>query len=429
MSAERAKTTFTFIDLIGLIAIVAVLSTLLLPAIADEQQASQRNQCMNKLKQLAIALQNHHDVFKKFPPTSYQGSVQGVASVWWPDPGTGAATGAIPSVGYTTDAGTKATTAGYSWIARILPYIDEAPVYNTISQASGKFRADAFTPFDVEGDERGVKTGQAFSVTFTSGGAVTRKHFAAIQFDELACPAFTGDFFVAPTVYKGPPSGMPPATYGRALRVKTLGSPPQNAAISNYVALAATHFPCMQFGPVEKLAATTQIPADAEAPNGMIVPGTGLNMKACTDGTSKTLMLCETIETAMNCWYDGTTTWTTGLNPNSLAKFPPSKADPTPWGFPNPQHFWLVPPGGTTALNVGPDPDRTVAYSPALEGYGAQPQVISWGPSSNHPKGIVMHVAVDAAARAIAPDIDPSLYMHLITRAGREPDAMPDQAN
>jgi hypothetical protein len=38
----------------------------------------------------------------------------------------------------------------------------------------------------------------------------------------------------------------------------------------------------------------------------------------------------------------------------------------------------------------------------------------------------VVHVAVDASAHVIAPDIDPSLYMHLITRAGREPDAFPD---
>ena len=40
-----------------------------------------------------------------------------------------------------------------------------------------------------------------------------------------------------------------------------------------------------------------------------------------------------------------------------------------------------------------------------------------------------MHLAGDASVHAIAPDIDPTLYMHLITRAGREPDALPDAAN
>jgi hypothetical protein len=185
----------------------------------------------------------------------------------------------------------------------------------------------------------------------------------------------------------------------------------------------------MQYGPVEKLAATTTIPADADAPNGMITPGVGLNMKACTDGTSKTLMLCETIEPAMNSWYDGTTAWTTAINPNSMAANPPSKTNPTTDGADNPNKFWHVPAGGSTALNVGPDPDTGVAYSPALAGYCATPQVISWGPSSNHPGGVVNHAAVDGSAHVITADIDPALYMHIITRAGREPDAFPDTVN
>ena len=105
-----------------------------------------------------------------------------------------------------------------------------------------------------------------------------------------------------------------------------MGQPARLATITNYVALAATHFPCMQYGPVDKLAATTTIPADADAPNGMIVPGTGLNVNACTDGTSKTLILCETIEPAMNCWYDGTTAWTTAINPNSMAEHAPGQS-------------------------------------------------------------------------------------------------------
>ena len=384
----------------------------------------------HKLKQLVLALQNHHDVTKRFPATSNQGLRDGIASVWWPLPGSGSATGATPSVGYTTDAGTTQATAGYSWIVKILPYMDEAPLYNNISPASAKFTADAFTPYDVEATANGMKTGQPFCVTYTSGGVTISKHFAAVQFDPVNCPSFSGTATVAPSQYAGKPSARPPAAYGNPAGSKLLGSRSEYATISNYVALAATHFSCMQFGPVDKLAVTTTIPQTADAgPNGMIVPGTGLNMKTCTDGTSKTLMLCETIEPAMNCWYDGTTTWTTGINPNSLAKHAPSRTNPTPWGADNPQKFWLVPEGGSTALNVGPDPDGQVAYSPALAGYCATPQMISWGPSSNHPGGVVMHAAVDGSVHAIASNIDPTLYMHLITRAGREPDAMPDNAN
>ncbi len=131
----------------------------------------------------------------------------------------------------------------------------------------------------------------------------------------------------------------------------------------------------------------------------------------------------------MNCWYDGTTAWTTAINPNSMAEHAPDKVSTAIDGDRNPHRTWIVPAGGSTALNVGPDPTTTIAYSPALQGYCAAPRVISWGPSSQHPEGVVVHLAADASAHPIAPDIDPTLYMHLITRAGGEPDAMPSFGN
>jgi Protein of unknown function (DUF1559) len=259
-------------------------------------------------------------------------------------------------------------------------------------------------------------------VTSTSGGKTTTRHFAAVQLDEVACPSYSGTPTVAPSQYTGTPAGNPPEAYGYPAGSENLGSKPEFAAITNYVALSATHFPLMQYGLEPKVAATTDIPAGAEPPNGMIVPGTGLNVKACTDGTSRTLMVCETIEPAMNCWYDGTTTWTTGINPNSLRDYPPSKAVTST----NSKGFWEVPTGGTTALNVGPAPDNGIVYSNATSGYCEIPQVISWGPSSNHSGGIIVHAAVDGSVHLITSDIDPTVYMHLITIAGGEADALPD---
>ena len=40
--------------------------------------------------------------------------------------------------------------AGYSWIVKALPYMDEANLYNSISHASAKFTADAFTPYTTQ---------------------------------------------------------------------------------------------------------------------------------------------------------------------------------------------------------------------------------------------------------------------------------------
>jgi hypothetical protein len=164
----------------------------------------------------------------------------------------------------------------------------------------------------------------------------------------------------------------------------------------------------------------------------MIVPGPGLNMKACTDGTSKTLMICETIEPAMNSWYDGTVAWTTGISPAtvSVGSNPVNTYNATS----NPQSYWIATTTTTlqTALMVGPAPTASASYMGGVA-YGpiwaTTTYPISWGPSSNHSGGVVVHGAVDGSVHNITPDCDPTVYMHIITINGREPDALPDTVN
>ncbi len=52
--------------------------------------------------------------------------------------------------------------------------------------------------------------------------------------------------------------------------------------------------------------------------------------------------------------------------------------------------------------------------------------MIAWGPSSDHSGGVVLHLACDGSVHAITTDVDPSLYVQLVTRAGREPVTLPD---
>lgn len=97
---------FTLIELLVVIAIIAVLIALLLPAVQQAREAARRSTCKNNMKQIGLAIHNYHDTFNLFP------------------------------MSYTTDGIFNVTTRGKSWIIGILPYIDQAPLYNTIDQSA-----------------------------------------------------------------------------------------------------------------------------------------------------------------------------------------------------------------------------------------------------------------------------------------------------
>ncbi|MGH7442271.1 MAG: DUF1559 domain-containing protein, partial [bacterium] len=105
---RRRRLAFTLIELLVVIAIIAILIGLLLPAVQKVREAANRAQCINNLKQLGLAAQNHADTMSGLPYCPYNPT----------------ATGAVAWVG------TKPWTQTHGWTVEILPYIEQQNVYN-----------------------------------------------------------------------------------------------------------------------------------------------------------------------------------------------------------------------------------------------------------------------------------------------------------
>ncbi len=116
---------FTLIELLVVIAIIALLVALLLPAVQQAREAARRSACQNNLKQLCLGLHNYHDSHRTFPPGQIasitpNGSNQVADGVGRYVNPTEAQLLSNPGIGY----------HGTSWVVHVLPYIDEASLYN-----------------------------------------------------------------------------------------------------------------------------------------------------------------------------------------------------------------------------------------------------------------------------------------------------------
>jgi prepilin-type N-terminal cleavage/methylation domain-containing protein/prepilin-type processing-associated H-X9-DG protein len=95
---------FTLIELLVVIAIIAVLIALLLPAVQSAREAARRGQCINNMKQLALAVMNYESSNGCFPPAELD--------CYCETPG-------------------AAPHNGPSWLVAICPQLEQNAIYNS----------------------------------------------------------------------------------------------------------------------------------------------------------------------------------------------------------------------------------------------------------------------------------------------------------
>lgn len=428
MITRTKRRGFTLVELLVVIAIIGILIALLLPAIQAAREAARRATCVNNLKQLGLAIHTFNDSQRTLPP-------QGVLD-----------TTVNPYRIY-----------GWSFLVRILPYMEYSPVFATLP----------------------VKTSDpAFEMKQPGTGGLATKNATDLSLAELVCPSNPNQKYANPS--------------GEGATAPSPGPNCKNA-LTNYKGMGAT---CWQSLFLALQPTGTVVPTGGPGagivgegpkhPDGAFLPGGSRTLQQFSDGTAHTVLCVETMDYPLHAVTSANATWTVTKNSGmgqsrwlyatdtTLIGLPTTSitieavftlnSGASPWypvtfcaatnGVPNTSGGFWAPFNWEVNNNGGlyspQNPDTTYsqfntylnydyARKHLFQGAGGPRSVYpaftntgsgsdfynnpDFGPSSGHP-AVVNHLFTDGAVRSLDKSIDVATYMFLITRAGGDPFAL-----
>jgi len=121
----KSRRGWTLVELLVVIAVIGILVGLLLPAVQAARESARRAQCGNHLKQIGLALHSYHAKNNCFPPTY-------LVADFGP---------------------TSFDSYGHSPFARMLPELEQTPLFNSIN-----FESDETNPTMLHANQTSMQT-------------------------------------------------------------------------------------------------------------------------------------------------------------------------------------------------------------------------------------------------------------------------------
>jgi prepilin-type N-terminal cleavage/methylation domain-containing protein/prepilin-type processing-associated H-X9-DG protein len=351
----KKRPAFTLIELLVVIAIIAILIALLLPAVQQAREAARRTQCKNHLHQFGLGLHNYHDTFGVFP-------IGGVP----------------PYVDY-TNVGCCNGGPRIGWQVRILPYMDQAPLYNSLDLNFGWVNGNVPVP-----------GGQQAAWDTIIGP--NNKRARQVQVPYARCPS----------------DGYPEDNaWARANYCGSLGSQstPSNGGICQPWQQFAEFIPHPTANPTTNINAGHGNSHDARTISGMFSrQGAVIGINSVTDGTSNVIFVGEVLP---GC-NDHTSHW---WNSNGMGNAHASTVVPI--------NDW------TTCEETWNEPSLASdqACGPRAQGSVVRAQQnwnYSWGFRSRHTGG-AHFLLVDGSVRFLSKNLDHQTYQRLGGRKDGRP--------